>query len=134
MTRYAPLVLIALATSTAIACDNLDATDTTRTTAATTQLLDDSKLNPNEPGTRAALSQSNAPADLVTTQVIREALMTDDGLSTSAKNVAVITSNGTITLRGTVNTDAEKQNVDGKAIAAAGQNRVDDRIDVVTRN
>jgi osmotically-inducible protein OsmY len=133
MKHYAPLVLVVVAASAAFACDNSDRAGTAQTTAATTPLVDDTRLNPNERGTPTAVSQGEGAQDLATTQTIRKSLMSDDSLSTSAKNIAVITANGTITLRGTVNTAAEKQSIDAKAMAAAGQNRVDDRLDVVTK-
>ena len=52
--------------------------------------------------------QSNSPADLKITQAIRQALMKDSELSTTAKNIKVITANGHVTLRGPVKTAARK--------------------------
>jgi osmotically-inducible protein OsmY len=134
MTRYQPLVLIVLAASASFAC-NREKTDTTQTTGATIAVEPTvTQLNASQSESQNALSQSNDPSDLATTAAIREALMADVDLSTSAKNITVITTGGTITLRGTVNTDAEKRDIDEKALAAAGSNLVDDRLDVVTHN
>ena len=44
--------------------------------------------------------QSENEADRTITQNIRRAVTADDSLSTNAKNVKIITNNGTVTLRG----------------------------------
>jgi len=44
--------------------------------------------------------------------------------------VKIITNQGVVTLRGPVSTEAEKKSIDAKARAAAGQNRVDNQLDV----
>src|SRR6185437_2392241 len=58
--------------------------------------------------TKTSGDQSNSSADLKITQAIRRALMKDGELSTSAKNIKVITENGKVTLRGPVKTEQEK--------------------------
>lgn len=119
---------LALVASThAVACDkNSDASTTSATSA------DNTKANARDRDAAAvtAMDQSNNSADLTTTQAIRKALMADDALSSDAKNVKIITANGTVTLRGPVKTAAEKMNIESKAKAAAGSNRVDNQIDV----
>src|SRR6266436_2341861 len=52
--------------------------------------------------TKTSGDQSNSSADLKITQAIRQALIKDRGLSTTAKNIKVITTNGQVTLRGHV--------------------------------
>ena len=52
--------------------------------------------------TKTSGDQSNNSADLKITQAIRQALMKDGELSTTAKNIKVITENGQVTLRGPV--------------------------------
>ena len=46
--------------------------------------------------------QSESKADLALTQRIRQAIVADDSLSTTAHNVKIITSDGVVTLRGPV--------------------------------
>src|SRR5689334_25170823 len=70
--------------------------------------------------TKTSGDQSNSSADLKTTQAIRQALMKDGELSTSAKNIKVITANGHVTLRGPVKTAQEKAKIDQLAKSAAG--------------
>ena len=70
--------------------------------------------------TKTSGDQSNSSADLKTTQAIRQALMKDGELSTTAKNIKVITANGQVTLRGPVKTAQEKAKIDQIARSAAG--------------
>ena len=74
--------------------------------------------------------QSNSSSDLKVTQAIRQALMKDGTLSTSAKNIKVITANGQVTLRGPVKNVQEKARVDQLAKSAAGGANIVDQLDV----
>ena len=125
------LVKILILGSALAACNKDSGADTTQTTASVMNAPDNTKANTRD---RAAsvtpIDQGNNQADLDTTQAIRKAVMADDALSSNAKNVKIVTSNGVITLRGPVKTDSEKKSVEAKAIAAAGNNRVDDQIDI----
>ena len=80
--------------------------------------------------TQTSGDQSNSSADLKITQAIRQALMKDGELSTSAKNVKVITENGQVTLRGPVKTAQEKAKVNQLAKSAAGGAPIVDQLDV----
>lgn len=73
--------------------------------------------------------QSNTKADVSTTSAVRQALVKSD-MSTSARNVKIITNNGRITLRGPVKTQAEKARIEALAKAAANGNTVDNQLDV----
>jgi osmotically-inducible protein OsmY len=84
--------------------------------------------------TKTSGDQSNSSADLKTTQAIRQALMKDDQLSTTAKNIKVITANGQITLRGPVKTAQEKAKIDQLAKSAAVGAKIDNQIDVKGSN
>ena len=103
----------------------------------------DEKTNPDNtatnerdrPGeTKTSGDQSNSPADLKITQAIRQALMKDRELSTTAKNIKVITANGQVTLRGPVKTAQEKAKIDQLARSAAGGAQIDDQLDVKGSN
>jgi len=84
--------------------------------------------------TQTSGDQSNSPADLKITQAIRQALMKDGELSTTAKNIKVITTNGQVTLRGPVKTAQEKAKIDQLAKSAAGGAHIDDQLDVKGSN
>ena len=95
---------------------------------------DDKKVNPDNTAknerdrsgeTQTSGDQSNSSADLKITQAIRQALMKDGELSTTAKNIKVITANGQVTLRGPVKTAQEKAKIDQIAKSAAGGAQID---------
>ena len=60
--------------------------------------------------------------------------MKDSELSTTAKNIKVITANGQVTLRGPVKTAQEKAKVGRIARSAAGRAQIDDQLDVKESN
>lgn len=74
--------------------------------------------------------QSNSPEDIKITQAIRQAIVKDDSLSMTAKNVKIITIDGKVTLRGTVPTAEEKMTVAKLATAAAKEAKIDDQLEV----
>ena len=84
--------------------------------------------------TQTSGDQSNSSADLKITQTIRQALMKDSELSTTAKNVKIITNNGQVTLRGPVKTAQEKAKIDQLAKSAAGGAKIDDQLEVKGSN
>ena len=84
--------------------------------------------------TKTSGDQSNSSADLKTTQAIRQALMKDGELSTTAKNIKVITANGHVTLRGPVKTAQEKAKIDQLAKSAAGGAQIDNQLDIKGSN
>ena len=60
--------------------------------------------------------------------------MKDGELSTTAKNIKVITANGQVTLRGPVNNAQEKAKVDQIARSAGGGAKIVDQLDVKNEN
>lgn len=92
---------------------------------------DNTRTNKRDRGaTTTPMDQSNSQSDLDVTQQIRKAVMADDSLSFSAKNVKIVTSNGKVTLRGVVNSDDERKTIAGEARRVAGDANVDDQIEV----
>jgi hyperosmotically inducible protein len=76
--------------------------------------------------------QSENEADRTITQNIRRAVTADDSLSTNAKNVKIITNDGTVTLRGPVKSEKEKAEIEAKAKQVAGVKRVDNQLEVTS--
>jgi len=76
--------------------------------------------------------QSENEADRTITQNIRRAVTADDSLSTNAKNVKIITNNGTVTLRGPVKSEKEKAEIGAKAKQVAGVKSVDNQLEVAS--
>jgi sporulation protein YlmC with PRC-barrel domain len=77
--------------------------------------------------------QGRAENDRGMTQQIRRALVTDQTLSTAAKNVNIHVSGGMVTLKGQVNSEEEKQVVESKAREIAGPQQVQSQIEVRER-
>lgn len=74
--------------------------------------------------------QSENSGDLKMAQGIRRALIQDRSLSTYAHNVKVIAHNGSVTLRGPVRSEEEKQAVESKAAEVAGAGNVRSELQV----
>ena len=75
--------------------------------------------------------QGNAPADRDITQRVRKTLMNGpNDYSTTAKNIKIVTVNGKVTLRGPVNSEAEKTSIVTIAKTVAGDGNVDDQLEV----
>lgn len=68
--------------------------------------------------------QSTAKSDRETTAKIRKAIIADKELSTYAHNVKIITANGTVTLKGPVKSDDEKQKVATDAASIVSTDRI----------
>jgi hyperosmotically inducible periplasmic protein len=97
---------------------------------------DNEKTKPDNTATneRDRSAETKTSGDLKTTQAIRRALMKDDELSMTAKNIKVITANGQVTLRGPVKTAQEKAKIDQLAKSAAGGAKIDNQLDVKGSN
>jgi hyperosmotically inducible periplasmic protein len=80
--------------------------------------------------TKTAGDQSNSSQDIKITADIRRAMVKDSSLSTTAKNVKVITAGGVVTLRGPVNSTEEKTKIEQLAAAAANGARIDNQLEV----
>ncbi len=74
--------------------------------------------------------QSNDSADIKVTAAIRRAVMKDDSLSMTAKNVKIITADGVVTLRGPVKSAEEKATIGKLAKANAGDAKVMNELEV----
>jgi osmotically-inducible protein OsmY len=80
-----------------------------------------------------AQDQGTSEADRTITKEIRQSMTsttTPTDLSTSAKNVTIITKDGMVTLKGTVKTEAEKADLEARAKAVSGVKSVDNKLEV----
>ena len=82
--------------------------------------------------TKTPGDQSENEADRTITQNIRKVITSDDSLSTNAKNVKIITNDGTVTLRGPVKSEKEKADIEAKAKQVAGVKNVDNQLEVAS--
>ncbi len=74
--------------------------------------------------------QSNNPADRETTREIRKAIIGAKDMSLSGRNVKIVTAGGKVTLRGPVASDQEKQTIGDLATKVAGNQNVDNQLEV----
>lgn len=82
---------------------------------------------------KTPMDQSESSADIKVTAEIRRAIMEDKAMSINAQNCKIITDKaGLVTLRGVVNSQAEKDSIESKAKAIAGVTKVDNQLEVKT--
>jgi len=117
--RSAALVCGLCLTTTAAVFAQAPAPDNTKTNARDRQAAQ-----------KTAGDQSNSKADLEVTQKIRKAIVDDKSLSTYARNIKIVTVDGKVTLKGPVNSVAEKTAVEAKAAEVAGQANVTSQVSV----
>jgi len=84
-------------------------------------------------GAVTPFTQSNDHYDVEVTRRIRRALMEDKSLSTTAKNVKVVTAGGNVVLRGPVKSEHEKAAIAHKALEIAGTGHVNDQLEIAGR-
>lgn len=80
-----------------------------------------------------AEQQSNSPRDIYITKTIRQSVEQNGALSGLAKNVKIITVNGSVTLRGPVKTMDEKNSIAQIARKVAGGSNVHNQLAVKTK-
>jgi hyperosmotically inducible periplasmic protein len=90
---------------------------------------DNTKQNKDQTNPSADQQKMN-PADRTLTQKIRKAIHDDTTLSTYAHNIKIISQDGKVTLRGPVRSEDEKNNIEAKAVAVAGQGNVTDQLEI----
>jgi osmotically-inducible protein OsmY len=78
------------------------------------------------------MDQSNESRDVEITAEIRRAIVDDSAMSTNARNIKIITDKGAVTLRGVVDSQAEKTAIEEKAKAVSGVVSVDNQLEVKT--
>jgi hyperosmotically inducible periplasmic protein len=96
---------------------------------------DNTKRNSAEENknTDTAEKQSNNKDDLALTQKIRQEAVKDGSLSMNAKNIKIIVREGKVMLRGPVESQQEKDILAKKASEIAGNDKVDNQLEVKTK-
>jgi hyperosmotically inducible periplasmic protein len=74
--------------------------------------------------------QGSSEADIKTTQSIRQEVTSQESFSTNAKNIKIVTMNGSVILKGPVKTRAEKNKIELIAKSVAGKTKVTSEITV----
>jgi osmotically-inducible protein OsmY len=99
-----------------------DAVKATKASYIETRKTDDT----GKPATALSADDENA-------RQIRKSLVNDDALSITARNVVIQAQNGTVTLKGAVASQQEKEAVQKKAAAVVGETRVINELEISTR-
>ena len=96
---------------------------------------DNSKTNQRDrdQSSPTADQQKENRSDRDITQQVRRAIEKDKSLSTYAHNVKIITQNGQVTLKGPVRSEEEKRAVEAKAAEVAGGDKVNNELDVKSK-
>jgi osmotically-inducible protein OsmY len=89
---------------------------------------DNSKNNKDHAQT--ADSQSNTKADRQITASIRKSILADKDLSTYAHNIKIITMNGSVTLKGPVKSEEEKQKIASDAAGIVSADKITNELSV----
>jgi osmotically-inducible protein OsmY len=80
--------------------------------------------------TQTSGDQGNNSQDINTSAAIRKAIVKDHSLTATAKNIKIISENGTVTLRGPVKSAAEKTKIEQLATSAAGGAKIENQLEV----
>lgn len=89
---------------------------------------DNSARNKNHDVTADQQKDNRSDRDI--TQQIRRSIVSDKSLSSYGHNVKVITEDGSVTLKGPVHSEEEKQAIGEKAAQVAGQDKVRNELTV----
>lgn len=97
---------------------------------------DNTKINERDKSdqTLKSTNQPNNSDDVKLAAAVREAIVKDKSLSTTAHNVKLVAANGVVTLRGPVASETEKEKVGQCASSVAGVSKVDNQLDVKTKS
>ncbi len=93
---------------------------------------DNTKMNQRDRSADAMvpMDQPNNRADLKLAAAVRSAIVHDSSLSTMAHNIKLIAASGAVTLRGPVQTGAEKARVEQLVRGVPGVNTVTNDLDI----
>ena len=83
---------------------------------------------------KTPFDQGEGTADISVTADIRKAITNKSNMSINARNVKIITEKGQVTLRGPVDSQAEKDAIDQIAKDRAGVDKVDNYLEIASGN
>jgi hypothetical protein len=89
----------------------------------------DARTTVEQPGATAD-QRKMIPSDRALTQDIRKAIHHDNSLSNYGRNIKIFMQNGKATLRGPVQSEAEKRNLEAKAANVTGLENVSNQLEV----
>ena len=125
LVRFLSLLIVLFSTLTLVWAQDADAKQSQQ--APDNTKINQRDRNKSEP---TADQQKDNRSDRELARQIRRAIVKDKSLSTYAHNIKVIAQDGMVTLKGPVNTQEEKQAIEAKASAIAGQGKITNEIEV----
>ncbi len=133
--RHVPAILFStttLALALAMTTDVYAQQHAASSAAAMSAPADNSGVNERDRSsqTTTPFDQPNDKSDIKLAAAVRSAIVKDKSLSMSAHNVKLVAAGGVVTLRGPVDSDAEKASVEAVVRGVAGVSRVDNQLDV----
>lgn len=127
-------ITLAMACSSGWAADQYDGRETPplANVEKITPDADNTGINDRDNNDAAvtAQTQSNDTGDVELLSTIRQQIVEEDTLSTSAQNIKIVTNNGAVTLRGPVNSSVEKSKVEKLVQQITGVASVDNQLEV----
>jgi hyperosmotically inducible protein len=104
--------------------------------AAMSAPADNSAVNARDRSaqTTTPFDQPNDKTDIKLAAAVRRAIVKDKSLSMSAHNIKLVAAGGVVTLRGPVDSAAEKARIETVVQGIAGVSRVDNQLDVKTQH
>jgi osmotically-inducible protein OsmY len=90
---------------------------------------DNTTTNKDQSAPTADDQKMNA-SDRDIAQKIRKSIHQDNSLSTYAHNIKIISQDGKVTLRGPVRSEADKKNLQAKAVAVVGEGNVTNLLEI----
>jgi osmotically-inducible protein OsmY len=125
LVRFLSLLIVLFSTLNLVWAQDAD-------TKQSQQAPDNTKINQRDRSKSepTADQQKDNRSDRELARQIRRAIVKDKSLSTYAHNIKVIAQDGMVTLKGPVNTLEEKQAIEAKASAIAGQGKITNEIEV----
>jgi len=127
--RFMKLTRVVLSIGSLVFCTSLIATPRLAFQDAQQPAPDNTKTNKGQPAPTADNQKMNA-SDREITQKIRKSIRDDKSLSTYAHNIKIISQDGKVTLRGPVRSEDEKNNLQAKAVAVAGDGNVMNELEI----
>lgn len=119
------LVLAAIALASVLGCDYEDRTSRPADRSP-------APMSPADSGTPSSGPATMNEADRMLAQRVSDILRQEGPLSSAAQNITVHASNGTVTLRGSVSSQQEKDDLEAKAKQVAGVNQVNNQLEVAS--
>ena len=130
MRAYVAALLVAAAL---VGCEKID-TPSAPVTDQSPPAPDNTAVNQRDAdsATKTPIDQNENQADINTTAEIRKRILDTKDMSLNARNAKVITANGKVTLRGPVDSEAERETIGKIAADVAGAANVDNQLIGVT--